>query len=55
MLVQARSFAPVEAIFPKFLTQDKEEQQLRFAFLQVGQVFVLATGNIANFGVGNPQ
>lgn len=30
-----------------------EEQQLRFAFLQVGEVVVLASGNIANFGVSN--
>ncbi|MCJ1464564.1 hypothetical protein MMC07_003177 [Pseudocyphellaria aurata] len=28
-----------------------EEQQLRFAFLQVGEVVLLASGNIANFGV----
>lgn len=30
-----------------------EEQQLRFAYLQAGEVIVLATGNIVNFGVGN--
>lgn len=29
----------------------REEQQLRFAFLQVGQVIVLATGGIVNFGL----
>lgn len=54
MLVQARSSAPVDALLSKLLIRDKEEQQLRFAFLQVGEVIVLATGNIANFGVGNP-
>ena len=31
-----------------------EEQQLRFAFLQVGQVIVLASGSIVNFGVSDP-
>lgn len=30
-----------------------EEQQLRFAYLQAGEVIVLATGNIVNFGVSN--
>lgn len=30
-----------------------EEQQLRFAYLQAGEVIVLATGNIVNFGVGD--
>lgn len=30
-----------------------EEQQLRFAYLQAGEVIILATGNIVNFGVGN--
>lgn len=30
-----------------------EELQLRFAYLQAGEVIVLATGNIVNFGVGN--
>lgn len=29
-----------------------EEQQLRFAYLQAGEVIILATGNIVNFGVG---
>lgn len=29
----------------------REEQQLRFAFLQVGEVIVLATGGIVNFGL----
>ena len=29
----------------------RPEQQLRFAFLQSGQVFVLATGGIVNFGL----
>ena len=28
----------------------REEQQLRFAFLQSGKVIVLATGSIVNFG-----
>lgn len=30
---------------------EQEEQQLRFAYLQAGEVIVLATGNIVNFGV----
>ena len=30
-----------------------EEQQLRFAFLQSGQVFIVATGGIVNFGVNS--
>ncbi|KAK8175415.1 major facilitator superfamily domain-containing protein [Phyllosticta citrichinensis] len=29
----------------------RQEQQLRFAFLQSGQVIVLATGNIVNYGL----
>ena len=29
----------------------RREQQLRFAFLQTGEVFVLATGGIVNFGL----
>ena len=29
----------------------RHEQQLRFAFLQAGQVFILATGGIVNFGL----
>lgn len=29
----------------------RREQQLRFAFLQAGEVFVLATGSIVNFGL----
>lgn len=28
-----------------------EEQQLRFAFLQSGEVIILATGGIVNFAV----
>ncbi|MCJ1269817.1 hypothetical protein MMC22_009710 [Lobaria immixta] len=32
----------------------REEQQLRFAFLQVGQVIVLASGSIVNFCVSDP-
>ncbi|KAA6409659.1 MAG: MFS transporter [Lasallia pustulata] len=31
----------------------REEQQLRFAFLSSGQVFVLATGSIVNFGLNH--
>ena len=31
----------------------REELQLRFAFLQCGEVFVLATGGIVNFGLNN--
>lgn len=31
----------------------REELQLRFAFLQCGQVIVLATGGIVNFGLNN--
>jgi actin cytoskeleton-regulatory complex protein SLA1 len=31
----------------------REEQQLRFAFLQTGEVFVLATGGIVNFGLNH--
>ncbi|KAL6720654.1 hypothetical protein ACLMJK_002579 [Lecanora helva] len=31
----------------------REELQLRFAFLQCGEVIVLATGNIVNFGLNN--
>lgn len=31
-----------------------EEQQLRFAYLQVGQVVILATASIVNFGVSDP-
>lgn len=54
MLVQTRSFAKLKLSL--ILTDwDVEEQQLRFAFLQVGQVFVLATGSIANFGVSDPR
>ncbi|KGY15801.1 hypothetical protein PABG_11036 [Paracoccidioides brasiliensis Pb03] len=30
-----------------------EEQQLRFAFLQAGEVLVLASGNIMNFGLNH--
>ena len=29
----------------------REEQQLRFAYLQTGEVFILATGGIVNFGL----
>ena len=29
----------------------REEQQLRYAFLQTGEVFILATGGIVNFGL----
>lgn len=31
----------------------RQEQQLRFAFLQTGEVFVLATGGIVNFGLNH--
>ncbi|OMP87637.1 putative transporter [Diplodia seriata] len=31
----------------------REEQQLRFAFLQSGQVIILATGSIVNFGLNH--
>ena len=31
----------------------REEQQLRFAFLQTGEVFILATGGIVNYGLTN--
>ncbi|KAJ5732022.1 Major facilitator superfamily domain general substrate transporter [Penicillium malachiteum] len=31
----------------------RQEQQLRFAFLQSGEVIVLATGNIVNFGLNH--
>lgn len=31
----------------------REEQQLRFAFLQSGQIIVLATGSIVNFGLNH--
>lgn len=31
----------------------RKEQQLRFAFLQFGEVIVLATGNIANYGLNH--
>ena len=31
----------------------RKEQQLRFAFLQSGEVFVLATGNFVNFGLNH--
>ena len=31
----------------------REEQQLRFAFLQTGEVFILATGGIVNFGLNH--
>jgi MFS family permease len=31
----------------------RREQQLRFAFLQTGEVLVLATGNIVNFGLNH--
>jgi len=30
---------------------DSEEQQLRFADLQTGEIIVLATGGIVNYGV----
>ena len=31
----------------------RKEQQLRFAFLQCGQVLILATGNIVNYGLNH--
>ncbi|KAI4153183.1 MAG: hypothetical protein LQ340_002469 [Diploschistes diacapsis] len=31
----------------------REEQQLRFAFLQTGEVFILATGGIVNYGLNH--
>lgn len=31
----------------------REEQQLRFAFLQTGQVIILATGSIVNYGLNH--
>jgi MFS family permease len=31
----------------------RKEQQLRFAFLQCGQVIILATGNIVNYGLNH--
>ena len=31
----------------------REEQQLRFAFLQSGEVIILATGSIVNFGLNH--
>ena len=51
MLVQARLFVQGEVLSQKRLIEDEEEQQLRFAFVQVGEVLVLATGNIVNFAV----
>lgn len=41
----------MQKCFLKMTDVNAEEQQLRFAFLQVGEVIVLATGNIVNFAV----
>ena len=41
-------------IFRNTTKSVSEEQQLRFAYLQAGQVIVLATAGIVNFGVSDP-
>ncbi|KAJ5498770.1 Major facilitator superfamily domain general substrate transporter [Penicillium expansum] len=42
----------MSGIYPALGTRD-EKQQLRFAFLQSGEVVILATGNIVNFGLNH--